>query len=165
MWLNCKTIKKWHPLYFYINPPFSSLSPLSSKKFCTPPPKWLNFQRVLPPPPFNKRWGGSNYGSNIGLCCCKSFFGIKFCFFVCCFFFFNTTLIVSWFLFKCAIPTKVKWNHVYPSFPEMVTASWILLFCFQLIIANMQRGFFTNSTGNLLSTLGFLGSYIIFVVL
>ena len=36
--------------HFYINPPFSGLSPLSSKKFCTPPPsKWLNFWKVLPP--------------------------------------------------------------------------------------------------------------------
>ena len=33
--------------YFYINPPFSGLSPLSSKKFHTP--KWLNFWKVLPP--------------------------------------------------------------------------------------------------------------------
>ena len=37
MWLNCKVIKKWQPSHFYINPPFSGLSPFSSKIFCTSP--------------------------------------------------------------------------------------------------------------------------------
>ena len=39
-------------------PPFSGLSPLSSKKICTPPPQVTQFLegRI---PPFNK--GGSNY--------------------------------------------------------------------------------------------------------
>ena len=40
MWLNCKVIKK-------LQPPFSDLFPLSSKKICTPPSKWLNFWKVL----------------------------------------------------------------------------------------------------------------------
>ena len=49
MLLNCKLIKTWHPPppHFYINPPFSGLSLLSSKEFHTPPPpKWLNFLKV-----------------------------------------------------------------------------------------------------------------------
>ena len=33
MWLNCKVIEKWQPPHFYLNPPFSGLSPFSSKKF------------------------------------------------------------------------------------------------------------------------------------
>ena len=32
MWLTCKVIKKWQAPHFYIKPPFSGLSPLSSKK-------------------------------------------------------------------------------------------------------------------------------------
>ena len=39
LWLNCKVIKKeiGGVPYFYINPPFSGLSPLCSKKFWTLP--------------------------------------------------------------------------------------------------------------------------------
>ena len=48
MWLNHKVIKKWHPPFLH-QPPFSVLSTLSSKKFGTPSPKWLNFCKVLPP--------------------------------------------------------------------------------------------------------------------
>ena len=36
--LNCKVVKKVATPHFCINPPFSGLSPLSSKKFCTPLP-------------------------------------------------------------------------------------------------------------------------------
>ena len=42
---------------------FSGLSPLSSKKFHTPTPKWLNFWKVLPPPLI--RGEGSNYVEDI----------------------------------------------------------------------------------------------------
>ena len=36
--LNCKVVKKWQPPHFYINSPFSGLSPpLSSRKFRTRP--------------------------------------------------------------------------------------------------------------------------------
>ena len=38
---------------FLYQPPFSSLLPLSSKKFVTLPPNWLNFWKVLLP--INKR--------------------------------------------------------------------------------------------------------------
>ena len=51
--LYCEVTKKWQPLHFYINPPpppFSGLSPLSSKKFCTPPPKWPIFFEGHSPP-------------------------------------------------------------------------------------------------------------------
>ena len=37
MWLNCKVIKKWQPPISTSTFPFSGFSPLSSKKFCTPP--------------------------------------------------------------------------------------------------------------------------------
>ena len=53
MQLNCKVIKKVAtpppPPHFYINTPFSRLSPLSSKIFGTPP-KSRNFWKVLPLP-------------------------------------------------------------------------------------------------------------------
>ena len=55
MCLNCKVIKKWQPPppthHFYINPSFWGLSPLSSKKFCTPPQvtQFLEFWKVLFP--------------------------------------------------------------------------------------------------------------------
>ena len=62
MWLNCKVTKKWQPPYFYINPPpFSGLTPLSSKKFRTPFPSDLIFGRSYPPPPLIRGGGGSNY--------------------------------------------------------------------------------------------------------
>ena len=57
MWLNCKLIKKVVTPHFYINPPFSGLSPLSSKQFRIPPSDSI-FGRSYPPsptsPPFNK---------------------------------------------------------------------------------------------------------------
>ena len=65
MWLNCKVIKKVATPLFLHQPPFSGLSPLSSKKFRTPPPKWLNFWKVLLPTTLNS-WGGG--GGGIQLC-------------------------------------------------------------------------------------------------
>ena len=50
--LNCKVVKKkWQP------PPFSSLYPLSSKKLCTSPPRWLNFCKIPTPFPPDKEEG------------------------------------------------------------------------------------------------------------
>ena len=43
---------------FLHQPPFSDLSPLSSKNFRTPPPSDSIFERSYPPPPFNKGEGG-----------------------------------------------------------------------------------------------------------
>ena len=53
--MNCKVIKKWQPLHFYIKPSFSGLSHFSSKKFPTPPSDSI-FGRSYPP--FNKGVGG-----------------------------------------------------------------------------------------------------------
>ena len=50
--LNCKVVKK------VATPPFSDLSPLSSKKFRNPP-KWLNFWKIRHPHHLGE--GGSNY--------------------------------------------------------------------------------------------------------
>ena len=63
MWLNCKVIRKWQPSHFYMNPPFSGLSPLSSKKFCTPPPSDSIFGRSYPSP-LIRAGGGAGGGSN-----------------------------------------------------------------------------------------------------
>ena len=57
--LNCKIVKKFAtPLHFCINPPppFSGLSPLSTKKFRIPPSSDTIFGRSYPPP-FNKGGG------------------------------------------------------------------------------------------------------------
>ena len=51
MQLNCKVIKKWQPPYFYINPLFSGLFPLSSKIFGTPQVnQFLEGPTTAPPP-------------------------------------------------------------------------------------------------------------------
>ena len=62
--LHCKVIKKWQPPISTSTPSLSGLSPLSNKTFCTPPPKWLNFWKVispLPPLPPSFKRGCSNY--------------------------------------------------------------------------------------------------------
>ena len=54
--MNCKIIKKWQPPISKSTPsPFSDLSPLSSKKFCTPLSDSI-FRRSYHP--FNKGGGG-----------------------------------------------------------------------------------------------------------
>ena len=58
MQLNIKVIKTWQPPDFYINPPFSGLSPLSSKIFGTPPQVT---QFIEAPTPLSIRGEGSNY--------------------------------------------------------------------------------------------------------
>ena len=62
--LNCKVIKKWPPPppppppHFYIKPPFSGLSPLSSKTFCTPLSDSIFGRSYHPsPPPLLIGWG------------------------------------------------------------------------------------------------------------
>ena len=65
MLLNCKVIKTSGtppPPLFYINPPFSGLTPLSSKKF-RPPPQVTEFLEG-PTPSFNKRVERGGRGSN-----------------------------------------------------------------------------------------------------
>ena len=57
--LNCKVVKKVATPHLYINPPFSGLSPFSSKKFHTPPPQVTQFLEGPAPPLI--RSGGSNY--------------------------------------------------------------------------------------------------------
>ena len=53
---NCKVIKKWQrPPFLHQPPPFTGLSPLSSKKIRTTPSDSI-FGR--PKPPFNKRGKG-----------------------------------------------------------------------------------------------------------
>ena len=57
--LNCKVVKKVATLHFYINSPFSGLSPFSSKKFHTPhPPSDSTFGISYPHPSFNMGGGG-----------------------------------------------------------------------------------------------------------
>ena len=57
--LHCKVIKKWQPPHFYINPPFTGLSPLSSKNFVPPnPPQVTQFSEVLVPPLIREGGGG-----------------------------------------------------------------------------------------------------------
>ena len=60
MWLDCKVIKKSGNPPFLHQPPFSGLSPLSSKK-CQTPLSDSIFGRSYPPTPFKKGGGGSNY--------------------------------------------------------------------------------------------------------
>ena len=61
------TIKTWQPPHFYIKPPFSGLSHLSSKNIdahTLPPPKPQVTQFLkIPTPRFNK--GVSNYGGRV----------------------------------------------------------------------------------------------------
>ena len=56
MLLYCKVIKKWQPPHFYINLPFSGLSPLCSKKFRTP--QVTQFLEGSSPSPFLLLKGG-----------------------------------------------------------------------------------------------------------
>ena len=60
--LNCEVVKKvaTSPPHFYINPPFSGLSPHSSKRICTPSPQMTQFLEG-PIPPLIRGGRGSNY--------------------------------------------------------------------------------------------------------
>ena len=61
---NCKVIKKWQPPISISIPPFSRLSPLSSKIFAsTQVTQFLEGPNPPPPTPFNKRGVVSNYES------------------------------------------------------------------------------------------------------
>ena len=65
---NCKVVKKVATPHFYINPPLSVLSPLSSKKIRTPSSDSISGRSS---PPFNRE-GGSNYDWSLNLffqCC------------------------------------------------------------------------------------------------
>ena len=59
--LNCKVVKKVATPSFLHQPPFSGLSPLSSKTFHTPRSD-SSFGRSYPPPLNKRGGGGSNYG-------------------------------------------------------------------------------------------------------
>ena len=67
MELNWKVVKKVATPHFYINPDFSGLSPLSRKKFRTPPLQVTQFLEGPtppprpPPPPLIRSGGGVNY--------------------------------------------------------------------------------------------------------
>ena len=68
MQLNCKVIKKWQlPPISIWTLPFQGYPPFIAKCILgTPPPKWLNFWRVLPPPLIMKE-GESNYAARPAL--------------------------------------------------------------------------------------------------
>ena len=66
MWLNCKVIKKWQPSISTSTSLLFRFTPLSIKKFCTPPPLLVTqFLEGPAPPPFNKGWEGG-WGVGVG---------------------------------------------------------------------------------------------------
>ena len=107
MQLNCKVIKKWQ-LSSTSTPPFQSYTPFLPK-FLVPPPKWLNFWKVLHPPlPPLIREGGFQ------LCLIKSIRKILLvghfpAFFV---IFFSGWLLLCFFI--------ARYEHISLSFVEMV---------------------------------------------